>query len=853
MQKLLLILLFPTVLVACSGGGDGGGGGGSAPMAPVATTVSGMVTAPGGAIAFNKEISFQDFFSTDAYAALNGLVAVPDGTIVELARFTNGTNVSVITTTSTLGGRYSFNLGTLGLQPTNDLFVRVTSSNGKHMRAFVVGSIADISPVSEAACQLIQSLGSNSLANFTLQEVSDLTGAVWLISINENIGSALNVEQAVNLVKSAVQGNNSVMAFLSAAAQAGQTTQGTSDVGNVFPFEQGNIWRYQGRRSLPTPTNYHNTILVSGQGPAPSSGVSSTIFSETNSEGDERPEKDYQVKGPSGIVSHGTDDSGDNLIRQLVPFQAVRFPLTPGTSTVLIERAGLNWGSDEDGDGRNETFSMKLVQTVFTMESITVPAGTFANSLRVEFRSVIVVTLSRGGQATVTQINTDWQVPGVGMIKEVISVQINNEPASEALTAELEGYVVNGQGSGLRIEVTPTPISINTGHDKGLQATAFDMSNNRVVGLPFTWLSTYPSVATIAPDGTLTGVGLGTTSVNASLGGLKSNSVTVTVSDVKVLPLATNDLAYDNVSRKIYVSQPGTQGRITTIDPVSGSLIQSTIIGNEPGRLALSDDGQSLYVSIDNENAVKRLTVPALTTDLTFSLTNHTPVNFPGEFLCGKDMKVVPGNSGTVVVAVARHGMESRSCVFNDPDGAAVFQNGTMLPNKVPSVHYLEFSDSASLLFSLSTFSPASLSRLAVTGSGLSLIDSNSLANWSGRDFKFLDGLIYTASGDVINASTYSVVGSYSRIGAFTIRPDPVSKRLFTVTVLGVDDSVATVQVFDVKTLSLIGSLDIPNLAITAIPQYPRYTGLVRWGSDGLAFRTSSNEVVIVRSPLIGP
>ena len=86
MQKLLLILLFPTVLVACSGGGDGGGGGGSAPMAPVATTVSGMVTAPGGAIAFNKEISFQDFFSTDAYAALNGLVAVPDGTIVELAQ-----------------------------------------------------------------------------------------------------------------------------------------------------------------------------------------------------------------------------------------------------------------------------------------------------------------------------------------------------------------------------------------------------------------------------------------------------------------------------------------------------------------------------------------------------------------------------------------------------------------------------------------------------------------------------------------------------------------------------------------------------------------------------------------------
>ena len=86
----------------------------------------------------------------------------------------------------------------------------------------------------------------------------------------------------------------------------------------------------------------------------------------------------------------------------------------------------------------------------------------------------------------------------------------------------------------------------------------------------------------------------------------------------------------------------------------------------------------------------------------------------------------------------------------------------------------------------------------------------------------------------------------------FSLRPDANSKRLFGVTVLGLDESVATVQAFDVNTLSLIGSLDIPGLAVTAIPQYPRYTSLVRWGSDGLAFRTSSDQVVIIRSPLVG-
>jgi hypothetical protein len=853
MQKLLLIIAFASVSVSCFTGGDDSGGR-SAPTAAVSTTVSGTVSAPGGAIAFNKALLFEDLFATEAYAALSGVVVVPDGTIVQLARFINGTNVSVISTTTTSQGRYSFDLTALGLQPANDLVVRVTGSNGTQMRAFVVGNIADINPVSEAACEIIiQAVGGGSLANLTLQEISDLSGAVWLISITENIGNALTVDQAVNLVKSAVGGNNTVTAFLAAAAQPGQTTEGTSDIGSLFPFEQGNIWRYRGTKSFLGSGNYDTTVLISGQGPGPVTGVNSTIFSETNSQGENRAEQSYSIKDSSGIVSHGSDDPNDNIFRQLVPFQAVHFPLTPGTTTVLARRTGLNWGSDEDGDGRNETFDVTLLQTVLAVESVTVPAGTFANSVRVEFKAVFLVHCTRGRQVTVSQTNTDWHAPGAGTVKEVISVQTEIGGSQTVLTEELEGYVVNGQGSGLRIEVTPTPVSINVGHAKGLQATAFDVSNGQVVGLPFTWLSTNPSVATIAPDGTLTGAGLGTTSVTASLGGLKSNSVSVTVSDVKVLPLATNDLAYDSVSRMIYVSQPGAQGRIATIDPVSGSLGQSIIIGNEPGRLALSDNGQSLYVSIDNENAVKRLTVPALTTDLTFSLTNQAPVNFPGELLCGKDMRVVPGNAGTVVVAVARHGIESRSCVFNDPDGAAVYQNGTMLPNKVPSIHYLEFSDSPSLLFGLNTFSPASLSRLAVTGSGLSLIDSNTLTNWPGRDFKFLGGLIYTASGDVINASTNSGVGSYSRIGAFTIRPDAISQRLFTVTVLGVDDSVATVQVFDVNTLSLIGSLDIPNLAITAIPQYPRYTSLVRWGSDGLAFRTSSNEVVILRSPLIGP
>ena len=165
MQKLLLIIAFASVSVSCFTGGDDSGGR-SAPTAAVSTTVSGTVSAPGGAIAFNKALLFEDLFATEAYAALSGVVVVPDGTIVQLARFINGTNVSVISTTTTSQGRYSFDLTALGLQPANDLVVRVTGSNGTQMRAFVVGNIADINPVSEAACEIIiQAVGSTENGN----------------------------------------------------------------------------------------------------------------------------------------------------------------------------------------------------------------------------------------------------------------------------------------------------------------------------------------------------------------------------------------------------------------------------------------------------------------------------------------------------------------------------------------------------------------------------------------------------------------------------------------------------------------------------------------------------------------
>lgn len=845
-------------LISCGGGGSSSdGGGGTTPVAaPTQTIVSGTVQAPGGAIAFFKQPSLSDLFESDAYAALTGLANVPDNTIVQLARL-NATAISfsVISTTTTSGGRYSFNLSALGIQPANDLIVRVAGPSGREMRAFVVGAVADISPVSEAGYQLaIQSLNGGPINNLTLQEVGDIGGAVALIAMLQNIGNTTSIDQAVGFVRTAVSANAQVTGFIASAAGVGQTTQGTGDVGNFFPFDQGSIWRYRGTRVnvAGSTTSYDTALLVSGREAAPISGVQSTVFSETNALGENRAEKSYDVKGVSGITSQGNDNPNDSITSQLVPYQSAHFPLTLGATHLLVERSGLDWGEDVDGDGSNERVNVKIAQTILGIESITIPAGTFSNSIRIESKAAFVVNFSNGGSATLTQINTAWHAPGIGRLKEMIQVQIDNDPAVTLITEDLLGYVVNGQGSGLRVELTPSPISLAEGQTLQLRATAFDQNNNVISGIPFAWISNDPSIAAVSQAGLVTANRMGATTLSVT--GV-SNSVPTMVSNIRILPITTNDLLYDRGSGKLYASTPGSQGGIIAIDPVTGTVGPSVTTGSDPNKLAISDNGQYLYVSLDEGNAIRRLNLPSLTTDLTFSIGTPPPTT-PQQYVCGKDIDVVPGSPRDVVVSRATH-IGSGSCNLNDPQGAVLYQNGVELPNKPTGVfvHLLEFSDSASLVFGLGTFSPGDISKISVTPSGLSLSDTRRLANWPGREFKYVNGLFYMANGDVIDPSSYSAVGSYTAgqsDGAFSMRPDTTLQRLF-ITTGGQFDTVAMIRSFDLNSFALLGSLEIQNLGSPAVPQLTRFTGLSRWGSNGLAFRTTSNEVVLIRSPLVEP
>src|SRR5439155_18963102 len=106
---------------------------------------------------------------------------------------------------------------------------------------------------------------------------------------------------------------------------------------------------------------------------------------------------------------------------------------------------------------------------------------------------------------------------------------------------------------------------------------------------------------------------------------------------------------------------------------------------------------------------------------------------------------------------------------------------------------------------------------------------------------KFSDGLVYGGSGRIFNPESRQLVGSFSGItGSALVEPDPGSGRIFFLTGDGLSRKLLA---FSRDTFVLVGSEDIAGAM-------GRATSLVRWGTDGLAFRTDQGQLFLIRTPL---
>jgi hypothetical protein len=308
---------------------------------------------------------------------------------------------------------------------------------------------------------------------------------------------------------------------------------------------------------------------------------------------------------------------------------------------------------------------------------------------------------------------------------------------------------------------------------------------------------------------------------------------------IQQLSLPTNDLVYDRFSQRLYASVPssagGTRGNsITPIDPFAGSIGSSVFMGNDPGRLAMSDDGAYLYAGLKAAPAVRRFHIPSQSAGLQFPLGD---ANFSGEY--AEDLEVLPGIPGSVAVSL------KNILAFPGHDGVAIYDEGVRRSVKtsggVFDSNVIEFSDSASRLYGYDNeVSEYGFRRMNVNASGVTVMDNISfLITGYGVDMEYEGGRIYATGGKVIDPEGRTLLGTYAATGP--VESDSTVGRTFFVSGSG---SNVRLFAFDQQKFTLIGSLDISGVSGTPVT-------LVRWGPNGLAFNTTGGQVYLVETSLV--
>lgn len=241
-----------------------------------------------------------------------------------------------------------------------------------------------------------------------------------------------------------------------------------------FPDEVGNRWTYRGQISEgPLQTIDHKVFsnVSSVTGTKSIKGLKVTVFHDTNP-GNHGPSDSFYRRDVVGIVYYGSEP-GTPLEKQLIPYQIIRFPMKLGASFQQFDRSGLDFGTDMDRDGANEKADARGHATVAGMESITVPAGTFKEAVKVEAQMTMRIHLSGTDKtATGTDIMTAWFAKGVGLIKyaerqEISSIQ--DRGVVTEITEELESFEVkSAQTSFDRREAPPQGAFTNDSADHEL-------------------------------------------------------------------------------------------------------------------------------------------------------------------------------------------------------------------------------------------------------------------------------------------------------------------------------------------------------------------------------------------------
>lgn len=219
---------------------------------------------------------------------------------------------------------------------------------------------------------------------------------------------------------------------------------------NFFPLTEGAVWVYS--RSDRTAFSVYR--LVGPQTVGPATGVLQRETEAGLGSTDETAETVY-LSAADGVREYAPP--GAPAIERVTDGIVIMpWPSRAGDSLVRPEFVVDNT-SDFDSDGRADSLSVRPVLTVVGLETVSTPAGVFADSLRQREAVRVTVTYSSGLPSQVSNVVIEsWYAPGVGLVKQVVTGTdaAAPPPRTELLTA----YRVGPLSSDL---VSPTVQSVS--------------------------------------------------------------------------------------------------------------------------------------------------------------------------------------------------------------------------------------------------------------------------------------------------------------------------------------------------------------------------------------------------------
>ncbi len=513
--------------------------------------------------------------------------------------------------------------------------------------------------------------------------------------------------------------------------------------------------------------------------------------------------------GDSNAVAFGVQ--GTNVLPTLTSLSPDAAMLGDSTATLMLTGTNFTPQSAVEWNG------MQLPTTYLSSTQVQAQVSDYYLSTPETVFITVVNPPPGGGSTAALFFDVDNPVPTLTSLAPS-SVVIGTEEVDVSLT----GANFNTSTTVLWNGVTPLTASIFSPTQLSVSLQSYLLGSQGTFSL---------AVVNAAPGG-------GTASLPFTIGPVPSGYPHTEIAQ------SSNDLIWNPTAGVIYLSVPSTAAAygntVAVLDPDAGTVVTSQFAGSEPSRLALSEDGQFLYVGLNGAAGVRRFTLPSLGASEQFSLGD----SFEGANVAF-DIQVAPALPHTVAVSLGASSESQGIVIFDDELPRATTASGTFA-----QYGPLAWGADATKLYAATNDSGGGdFYTLSVDAGGVTQTGDyrDEIAGYS--TFIHFDrgtGFVYGDDGAIVDPSTGLPVGTFA---AFTsvnyglMVPDSKNGRAFFLTwEFGVQG--VTVQVFDLTHFTQITSVSLPN-----VQGNPRR--FIRWGIRGLAFNTDSGFVYLLSGGLV--